>query len=209
ARVLSDEVHAPLVFPGYQHVPYASISDIAAGHTITITSTGKAWNMSGLKCAQIIFSNKEDLSIWDNICFMPEHNVGILGLLATRAAYREGGAWLREVIAYCDSNRKLLTSLIREHAASVVYCEPQGTYLAWLDFRATGLGDAPAQFLAELAGVACEEGSQFGPDGAGFVRLNLAMPAAILTEAIARIGRVVTELGGRTNEAPIPYALPS
>lgn len=191
ARVLSDEVHAPLVFPGYQHVPYASISDITAGHTVTITSAGKAWNLSGLKCAQVIFSNAQDRDLWDGFCFMPEHNVGRLGLVATRAAYLEGGPWLAEVIAYCDANRKLLTSLVREHAAGVTYREPQGTYLAWLDFRSSGLGDTPAKFLAEHARVACEEGSAFGPEGAGFVRLNLAMPSAVLVDAMTRIGRAL------------------
>ncbi|MBN8712487.1 MAG: aminotransferase class I/II-fold pyridoxal phosphate-dependent enzyme [Xanthomonadales bacterium] len=193
ARVLSDEVHAPLVFSGHRHVPYASISDITAGHTVTITSAGKAWNISGLKCAQIIFSNKKDLDLWDSVCFMPEHNVGRLGLVATRAAYLEGGPWLGEVIAYCDANRKLLTSLLRGHAPCVGYREPQGTYLAWLDFRTSGLGDAPAKFLAEQAHVACEEGSQFGPEGTGFVRLNLAMPSALLVEAMTRIGRVLAK----------------
>ena len=65
ARVFSDEIHAPLVYPGGQHVPYASVSEVAASHTITSTSASKAWNLPGLKCAQIIISNDADAEVWE------------------------------------------------------------------------------------------------------------------------------------------------
>ena len=188
ARVCSDEIHAPLVFSSSRHIPYASISAAAADHTITLTSATKAWNMSGLKCAQIIFSNSADQDIWSSVSFMAEHGVGHLGILATTTAYREGKPWLDEVLTYVDHNRRLLAELLAEHLPEVRYSAPEGTYLAWLDCRELNLGDHPAQFFLEKAGVACSDGATFGENGAGHLRFNLAMPTPILERAVRQMG---------------------
>ena len=63
-RVFADEIHAPLVYPGRQHIPYASLSEVTAGHTLTATSASKGWNLPGLKCAQLILSNEADRELW-------------------------------------------------------------------------------------------------------------------------------------------------
>ncbi|MGO2004577.1 MalY/PatB family protein [Arthrobacter rhombi] len=187
-RVCSDEIHAPLVFSSSRHIPYASISAAAAGHTITLTSATKAWNMSGLKCAQIIFSNTADQETWSSVSFMAEHGVGHLGILATTAAYREGKPWLDEVLTYLDRNRRLLAELLAEQLPGVRYSAPEGTYLAWLDCRELELGDHPAEFFLEKAAVACSDGATFGDNGAGHLRFNLAMPTPLLERAVRQMG---------------------
>lgn len=189
ARVCSDEIHAPLVFSSSRHVPYASISAAAAAHTVTLASATKAWNMSGLKCAQLIFSNSADRKTWDSVGFMAEHGVGHLGVLATTSAYREGKPWLDDVIAYLDRNRHHLKKLLDEHLPGIRYMAPEGTYLAWLDCRDLNLGDHPAEFFRERAGVACSDGAAFGDNGVGHLRFNLAMPMPVLERAIMQMGQ--------------------
>ncbi len=93
ARVVADEVHAPLVYPGAQHVPYATVSDAAAEHGITITSASKAFNLAGLKCAQVIASNHHDATRWRALRVFEVAGATPIGIAASTAAYRDGDAW--------------------------------------------------------------------------------------------------------------------
>lgn len=190
-RVFSDEIHAPLVYPGHQHVSYASISPAAAGHTITATAASKAWNIPGLKTAQLILSNDADLATWDEVGLFQEHGASNLGVVATTAAYTAGGPWLAEILDYLDGNRHLLAELVAKHLPGVEYAMPQGTYLALLDCRALNLGDVPADFFSEQAGVQLIDGSACGAAGAGFVRINFATPRPILREILERMGEAL------------------
>ncbi|WP_313815489.1 aminotransferase class I/II-fold pyridoxal phosphate-dependent enzyme [Citricoccus sp.] len=191
ARVFSDEIHAPLVFGGHRHVPYASVSSTAAGHTITATSASKGWNLSGLKCAQLILSNESDAERWRDVAFLSEHGAGLLGAVATTAAYNRGRPWLAEVLDYLDGNRTLLSGLLAEHLPGVEYVPPHGTYLAWLDCAALGLGERPADFFLEHARVAVNDGATCGAAGQGYVRLNLATPRPILAASVERMGQAL------------------
>ncbi len=190
-RVFSDEIHSPLVYPGGTHVPYASVSAQTAGHTVTSTSASKAWNVPGLKCAQLIISNEPDAEIWDRIGIMAEHGAANLGVIATTAALTSGRAWLDGVIGYLDTNRMLLADLLAEHLPGVRYTPPQGTYIGWLDCRDLGLDVAPAEFFRERAGVALTDGALCGAAGAGFVRMVFATPRPILEQAVSSMGRAV------------------
>lgn len=186
-RVFSDEIHAPLVFGEHQHLPYASTSEVAAGHTITAASASKAWNLPGMKCAQLILSNEADAQKWARVGDTFEHGAANLGVIANIAAYTRGRPWLQDVLGYLDGNRHLLAELLAEHLPEVTYTPPEGTYLAWLDVRALGLGDLPAQQLRSQAGVAVTDGTACGEAGAGFIRLNFATSRPILTQVVQQI----------------------
>lgn len=190
-RVFSDEIHAPLVYGDRHHVPYASVSPAAAGHTITATSGSKAWNLPGLKTAQLILSNDTDAAKWNEIGFFIEHGASNLGVVANTAAYSTGDRWLTDVLEYLDGNRRLLAELVAAHLPGVTYTMPQGTYLALLDCRALGLEELPADFFSEHAGVQLIDGSACGEAGKGFVRINFATPRPILTEMLARMGEAI------------------
>lgn len=183
ARVVSDEIHAPLVYPGAAHVSYATISEAAARHSVTLTSASKGWNLPGLKCAQIILTNPTDGERWDQLSFLQTYGVSPLGMLANRVAFEQGEPWLREVVTYLDGNRALLARLLAERLPQVRYTMPEGTYLTWLDCRALGLDD-PAAFFLQRARVALSDGAAFGEPGRGHVRLNFATSRAILTEIV-------------------------
>jgi cystathionine beta-lyase len=190
-RVFADEIHAPLVHPGARHVPYASLSAVTAGHTITGTSASKAWNVPGLKAAQLIFSDEADAATWAERGFLFGHATATIGVLAATAAYTEGEPWLTEVLAYLDGNRRALADLVAEHLPQVGYRLPEGTYLAWLDCRDLRLPASPGAFFLERAGVALVDGPECGAAGAGHVRLNLATPRPVLTTIVARMAEAV------------------
>lgn len=190
-RVFSDEIHAPLVYAGHRHVPYASLSDVTAGHTVTAASASKAWNLPGLKCAQMILSNEADRALWEEIGPFAAHGAAVPGVVANIAAYRSGLPWLEEVLRYLDGSRRRLGQLLAEHLPQVRYTPPEGTYLSWLDFRAYGLDDELAAFFIEKAKVATNNGLAFGPAGAGFVRFNFATPRPIMEQMVLAMARAV------------------
>jgi cystathionine beta-lyase len=190
-RVFSDEIHAPLVYPDGRHVPYASVSDAAASHTITSTSASKAWNLPGLKCAQIILSNDADAEVWERIGFMASHGASNPGVIANTAAYTAGGAWLADTVGYLDGNRRLLGDLLAEHLPEIRYTAPEGTYIAWLDARALELEVPPADFFRERADVAMTDGSSCGEAGVGFMRFIFATPRPIIEQAVRQMADAV------------------
>lgn len=191
-RVFADEIHAPLVFDGH-HVPYASVSEAAADHAITATSASKAWNVAGLKCAQVVLSNDSDRERWGRLGRLATDGTSTLGAVAAVAAYRHGGPWLDAVLAYLDRNRMLLGHLLSEHLPSARYLPPEGTFLSWIDLRESLPGSArAAELIAEAAGVSVVDGAESGPPGRGFVRLNFATTDELLTRMVRRLADALT-----------------
>jgi len=186
-RVFADEIHCPLVFTGATHIPYATVSPAASAHSITAVSASKAWNLAGLKCAQVVLTNDADRATWAGLGIAVEIGTSNLGMCANAAAYRSGGGWLGDVLGYLDGNRSRLSDLVAERLPGVVYRPPEGTYLAWLDCTALDLGDRPGKFFAETAGVVFTEGVDCGEAGRGCLRLNLATPQPILDEIVNRM----------------------
>lgn len=187
ARVFSDEIHAPLVFEPGRHIPYASLNDMTASHTVTATAASKAFNIPGLKCAQLILSSADDRRIWAEKGTFVSGAAANPGILATTAAYSRAGDWLAEITAYLHGNRELLTDLVATHLPRAVYIPPEGTYLAWLDLRGYGLEGDLSEYFNTRARVAITEGRLCGDAGAGHIRFNFALPRPLLTEAIERI----------------------
>ena len=190
-RVFADEIHAPLVLPGAVHRPYASLSAATARHTVTATSASKAWNLAGLKTAQLILSNDEDAAHWDRVGFLTTHGASTPGVLAATAAYDDGEPWLDGVLGYLDGNRRHLGGLLADLLPGVRWSPPEGTYLAWLDCRDLRLPTSAGEFFLAEAGVALVDGPECGAPGAGHVRLNFATPRPVLTTIVERMADAV------------------
>jgi cystathionine beta-lyase len=190
-RVFADEIHAPLVYPGMRHIPYASTSDTAASHTLTATSASKAWNLPGLKCAQVILTNEPDQERWEQMGFFASHGASNPGVVANIAAYRHGEAWLDEVVAYLDDSRRLLADLLSQHLPQVHYRPPDGTYLAWLNCTAMDLPHSPGELVIDRAHITVVDGPAFGAGGAGAFRFNFATPQPILTKMVEHVAAVL------------------
>ncbi|MGI8880581.1 MAG: MalY/PatB family protein [Jatrophihabitans sp.] len=190
-RVFSDEIHAPLVYKDTRHIPYASTSETAAGHTLTAASASKAWNLPGLKCAEVILTSDADREIWKEMGMFASHGASTPGVVANTAAFRHGGPWLANVLDYLDGNRALLATLLDKHLPEVVYRPPDGTYLAWLDFTELDLPVSPGKLVTEQAEVVVVDGPAFGTGGPGSLRFNFATPRPILTEMVERMAAAV------------------
>lgn len=187
-RVIADEIHAPLVPPGARHVPYLTVAGSA--DAFALLSASKAWNLAGLKAALAVAgpSAAADLDrMPDEVGHGPSH----LGVLSHTAAFREGSAWLDELCAGLEENRRLLGELLARHLPEVGYRPPEGTYLAWLDCRRLGLGDDPAAAFLERGRVALTPGPAFGAGGTGHARLNMATSPELLTEVVHRMAAAV------------------
>ncbi|MDT7842109.1 MalY/PatB family protein [Streptomyces justiciae] len=204
-RVVSDEIHAPLVLPGAVFTPFLSVP--GAENAFALTSASKAWNLAGLKAALALAGPEAG----DELRLLPEevgHGPSHLGVIAHTAAFRKGGDWLDDLLRGLDANRGLLGRLAAEHLPGVRCHRPEGTYLAWLDCTRLGLhteagGDGPgvvsdlagpARFFLDRARVALSSGHVFGSGGEGHVRLNFATPPAVLREAVIRMGRALRDL---------------
>ncbi len=184
-RLVVDEIHAPLVYPGAVHTPLLSLasSSEAAARAFCLVSASKAWNLPGLKAALLVTGPAVSLDVPPEVFF----GTGLFGVIASVAAFRSGVSWLDALVAELDANRALLGSLLSSSLPDVGYRPSAATYLAWLDCRALGLGDDPAAVLLERGRVALSPGPAFGAPGNGFVRLNFATSPEILGEAVARM----------------------
>ncbi|MFE5394087.1 MalY/PatB family protein [Streptomyces sp. NPDC056568] len=183
-RIVADEIHAPLVTAGARFVPYLSVPGAERG--LALMSASKGWNLAGLKAALALAGPGAAA----DLARMPEevgHGPSHVGVLAHTAALRDGTDWLDAVLAGLDENRRLLTGLLAEHLPGVVHRAGEATFLAWLDCRALGLGDDPAEVFLDRGRVALSSGIPFGTGGAGHVRLNLAASPEVLTEAVRRM----------------------
>lgn len=181
--VVSDEIHADLTLLPAEHVPFASVSAEAASRTVTITSASKAFNLAGMRWAVMHAGHgRIDAALRS----LPGHYLGapnVMGVVAATTAWTKGRAWLEAIHAVLDENRQLLVGLLDHHFPAARYRPPDATYLAWIDLRACGLGDDPAVAFAE-DGVSVSSGLQFGPQGAGHIRLNFATSPSILERTV-------------------------
>ncbi|NJQ17604.1 MalY/PatB family protein [Streptomyces bohaiensis] len=185
-RVVVDEIHAPVVDPGTVFTPYLSLPGAETGWAVL--SASKAWNLAGLRAGLAVAgpgAAAELPRIPEWIAAATSH----IGVIAHRAAFTAGEPWLDALLAGLAENRRLLAALLAEHLPEVRYRPAPGTYLAWLDCRAAGLGDDPAAAFLERGRVALNSGPAFGTGGAGHVRLNLATSPEVLTEAVRRMVR--------------------
>jgi len=194
--VVSDEIHADILFKGYRHIPFASISTAFAHNSVTCTAPSKTFNLAGLQTSSIIIPNKKYYKIYENILdglALDENNV--FGLVALEAAYRDGEEWLEQLLSYLNENLKFLMKYFKERIPKIKVIKPEGTYLVWLDCRQLGFNAKDLNnFMIKKARVALDNGYWFGAEGKGFMRINIACPRSFLEECLKRIERAVNNL---------------
>ncbi|MGI9196190.1 MAG: MalY/PatB family protein [Candidatus Nanopelagicales bacterium] len=189
--VIADEIWAPLPLGGRAVTPYLTLGEDLTGPDISLVSASKAFNLAGLKCAQMVPGSQETADrLRERMPMEVTYSASHLGVIAQIAAYTEGDAWLDETLAGITRNAELLRELLARELPAVRYSPPEATYLAWLDCRDLGLGDAPAVVFRDQGRVALNDGGEFGAQGRGFVRLNLATTPDVIEEAVERMASV-------------------
>lgn len=185
-RVISDEIHAALAHPGVEFAPYATVASPGAPVT-TITSATKAFNMPGLRTAQLISSAAGDHSRIAALHPVFNHGMTTLGQVAAAAAYRHGEPWLDLVRERIAANHALFTAQLAQVLPSVQVHPAESTYLAWLDVSALRLDDPAGMALS--VGRVRVDAQDYGPGGAGHVRVNLATSTERVREITVRLRR--------------------
>jgi cystathionine beta-lyase len=186
ARVISDEIHSPLVLPGAGHTPYLSLEG-TAGHATAVLSASKAWNLAGLRCAQIVTGTTADAQRLRALPPVANDSVSPLGVAASVAAYTEGEPWRRSLVEQLAERREQFGRLVAALLPQLSWSPMEATYLAWLDARPLGLPD-PAASALRRGRVMVQRGGLFGPGYDGFVRVNLATSPDRLEAIVQRLG---------------------
>ena len=190
ARVVSDEIHAPLVLPGAEHLSYLALEG-THDHAVALVAASKAFNTAGLRCAQLVVPDALARQRMQGSPMAANDSWSPLGVVAARAAYEYGDPWLASLVERLDQQRTLLGELLDEHLPEVRRWPLEATYLAWLDVAAYG-HEEPAGVALERGRVKLVPGVDFAPGLTGHVRLNIATSPERLTEIVRRLASAWT-----------------
>lgn len=187
--VLADEIHEDFVFPGHRHTVFASIKPSFADCTVTCTAPSKTFNLAGLQNSNIFISNRALCRAFREEMERTGYSQpNIMGLVACKAAYEEGGAWLDALLEYLHGNLSFTREFLRDRLPDIRLIEPEGTYLLWLDCGRLGFSDAELDdVVTNGARLWLDGGPMFGAGGEGFQRVNIACPRKVLEIAYTRL----------------------
>ena len=194
--VVSDEIHADMALFGARHCPFADVSACAAANSITLGAPTKTFNLAGVVSSYAIVPDdglRQRFFDWLQARELNEPTV--FAPIATVAAFRHGETWRREVLAYVEDNIRFVEAYCREHLSAVRPIRPEASFLVWLDCRELGLAhDDLLDLFVDKARLALNDGEMFGTGGAGFMRLNVGTPRAVLEQAMQRLAAAVAQL---------------
>ncbi|HEX5338051.1 MAG TPA: pyridoxal phosphate-dependent aminotransferase [Gallionella sp.] len=188
--ILSDEIHADLIYPGERHTALATLAG-ESDKVITAVAPSKTFNIPGLGLSCLIVPDPAQRDALKNVFEMLHMgNTNPFSIAAFEAAYRGGEAWLDSLLVYLRDNRDFVCGYLAAHLPAIRVIPAAGTYLLWLDCRELNLSDAQLRdFFVQQAGVGMNPGTVFGKGGSGFMRLNIASPRHVIAAALARIAR--------------------
>ena len=192
--VVSDEIHADIVFNrSVRHIPFGSLGPAFADNSIVCTAPSKTFNISGLQCSNIIVANPEiRAELARQMVRNGLHFINSLGMVACEAAYRHGEPWLEALLDYLRGNQEHFAAEIAKSLPQLKVFKADGLYLAWMDCRALGMApEALEKFMLTKARVWFDKGQKFGPEGHGFMRVNLGCPRATVDECLSRLKRAL------------------
>lgn len=191
--VISDEIHADLTLPPYHHSTFALVSEKARMNSLVFMSPSKAFNMPGLASSYVVIENESLLNRFRTFMEASEFNEGhLFAYLSVAAAYSHGTEWLDQVIDYIQGNIDFTENFLKTNIPVIGMIRPQASYLIFLDCRKLGLKQEELNRLfVEDAHLALNDGTTFGKEGEGFMRLNVACPRSVLAQALQQLERAV------------------
>ncbi len=192
--VLSDEIHSDFTYPGHTHHVFASLGEVYADQCVICTAPSKTFNLAGLQISNILIPNEKLRHAFESAVTRTGYSqAGIMGLVATQAAYEHGDEWVAELKAYLYENLKFVREYLKENIPQIRLIEPEGTYLLWLDFRGLGLAEKELEELVvKKAKLWLDRGTVFGPEGRGFERINIACPRSTLKQALDQLKNAIS-----------------
>ena len=194
--VFSDEIHADLTLPPHKHRPFAMVSEKARMNSVTFMSPSKAFNMPGLTASHALVFNSKLRRKFHAFLESCEFDLGhVFAFLAVEAAYSNGTEWLDQCLAYIQGNIDYVDAFLQEHTPKIKAIRPQASFLVWLDCREMGLSqEALVDFFVDKAHLALNDGTAFGQEGTGFMRLNVASSRSVLEQAMKQLAEAYSGL---------------
>jgi cystathionine beta-lyase len=191
--VLSDEIHSDMALFGNRHIPFASVSEKAAQNSITFMAPSKTFNIAGIVSSYSIVPNEQIRKSFYDFLHAGELDEGtIFAYTATRAAYGQGLEWMQQMLRYVEGNILFVDSYLKENIPQMEAIIPQASFLLWLDCRTLGFSQRELNALfVKKAGLALNDGEMFGKEGAGFMRMNVGCPRAVLKQALEQLARSI------------------
>lgn len=189
ALIVSDDIHADFIHEGHEHIIIAKLSEEIAQRSIVCTSPGKTFNLASLEIANIVIPNDSIRERFKQALQQSGiHNPTFFAVPALEAAYTACDDWLASLREYLKGNIIYAKAFIQEHMPELTVIEPEGTYLLWVDCRAVSQEESGLKrWIEQTARVSVSFGSSFGPEGEGFIRINVAAPRSVLQDALKRI----------------------
>ncbi len=189
--IISDEIHADLTMPEYETTSILAVEKKA----VALVSATKTFNLAALKHSSVLIPDEEMMSKFVAEYYQRGINgINLFGSLAQRAAYEGGEEWLDALRQYLAGTRDMVEKFLAEELPQVKCSQLQGTYLMWLDFRSLGLPqDELEKLMIEKAGIGMNSGTDFGTEGAGFMRMNIATPRKNVERALRQLKAALCE----------------
>lgn len=193
--VVSDEIHSDLALLENKHIPFASVSDKARDNSLVLMAPSKTFNIAGIVSSFSVIPNDDIRKKYLGYLEPRELNQGtIFAFTATRAAYEEGEEWLNEVLQYIQQNMDFVDNYLKETIPQIKVIRPEASFLVWLDCRDLNLSQPElVKFFVEKAGLALNDGSIFGDEGRGFMRLNIGTSRLIVEKALNNLKKAIQE----------------
>ncbi len=190
--VVSDEIHQDFAWKRKHHV-FAGLKKEYEDISVVCTSPSKTFNLAGMLMSNIFIPNRRLRGPFRReLNAAGTSQLGVMGLVACEAAYGKGEEWYQAMRSYVAGNLAFTQTYVEEQLPGVRMAEPEGTYLAWLDFRRTGLSaEELEERIVQKAKLWLDSGKIFGESGRGFQRINVACPRSVLSEALERIRAVI------------------
>lgn len=187
--VIADEIHADLTLPGHKHTSFTTVSDEALHNSITFIAPSKTFNMAGLASSICYVPDPDIKKQFFGFLDANELSLGTLfAYVAADAAFSKGEDWLQQLLSYLQGNIDFTEDYLKTNLPQITMMKPQASFLLWMDFRALGLPHKElVDFLITQAKVGLNSGIDYGPDGEGFMRMNIGTPRANIEEALRRI----------------------
>ena len=191
--VISDEIHAEMTYPQFRHHPFATISEEAAACSVTFMAPSKTFNIAGIVSSYALVPNTRIREKFYSFLEAGELNAGtIFAFIATKAAYTYGAEWLQQMRSYVIENVNFVDEYLKKNIPQIKVYRPQASFLVWLDCRELKLTQPElVQLFEDKAGLALNDGTMFGKEGEGFMRLNIGCPRSILNKALESLKKAI------------------
>jgi Bifunctional PLP-dependent enzyme with beta-cystathionase and maltose regulon repressor activities len=193
--VISDEIHAEIVYPQFRHYPFPTVSPEAAACSITFMAPSKTFNIAGIVTSYAIVPDEKLRSEFYHFLEARELSAGtVFAYTATTAAYTYGAEWLQQMRSYVIENIRTTTDFIKTHIPKIKVYQPQASFLIWLDCRELNLSQSELVYLfQDKAGLALNNGEMFGPGGEGFMRMNIGCSRLVIEQALEALRKAVAK----------------